>query len=511
MNIKRFFANNSRDALALVRKALGPDAVILANRSVNGGNEIMALGSEDMDALATSSAMMVDDVYIPSSPKSSPELKHEQDNREQLRRELQPERAKPAPRAYVEPEEDDLPSLSFSQEQQESLLSYVNKSTQSPARAPQPAARKAAPNNHAVSSPFAYEDEMESTMLHRPQYEPERTPSVKAHAAKPDHAKAEIDSLMSEMRTMRGAIESQLSELVWESTQRRDPSTSAVLRNLLASGFAPGLARRLVERMPSNQTVEEAQKWVEGVLVKNMAAIENESEILDKGGIFAIIGPTGVGKTTTIAKLAARYVMKHGTSKLALITTDAYRIGGYEQLRIYGKILGVMVHSVKDESDLKLVLNELKGKHTILIDTVGVNQRDSMVAAQLEMLSGNNINRLLCINATCTAETLTDVVNTYQGKGLAGCIMTKLDEASTIGSTLDVVIREKLKLYYVTNGQRVPEDIHLANKKMLIHHAFKLNKRLDGHFKFRDEELPLVMAHAEKISNAKFDEELSFD
>jgi flagellar biosynthesis protein FlhF len=190
-------------------------------------------------------------------------------------------------------------------------------------------------------------------------------------------------------------------------------------------------------------------------------------------------------------------VMRHGPEKLALITTDAYRIGGHEQLRIYGKILGVMVHSVKDDADLRIALKELKNKHTVLIDTVGVSQRDQMVSAQVAMLqdAGTDVKRLLCLNATATNETLNEVVRAYSGSGLAGAIMTKLDEAASIGNVLDVVIRQKLNLFYVSSGQRVPEDLHLAGNAGLIERAFEL-KRDDAPTQYSDAELPLLMASA---------------
>jgi flagellar biosynthesis protein FlhF len=213
-----------------------------------------------------------------------------------------------------------------------------------------------------------------------------------------------------------------------------------------------------------------------------------------------------------MAKLAARYVMKHGTQDLGLITTDAYRVGGYEQLRIYGKILGVMVHAVKDEADLKIALNELKNKHTILIDTVGVSQRDQMVAEQISMLSSSNtpIKRLLCLNATSTGETLADVIQAYKGKGLDGCIITKLDEAATIGNALDIAIRERIKLYYTTNGQRVPEDIQLANKQQLIEHALELSAARNWPYQILDEELPFVLGSSVHTANSSQFRELNY-
>lgn len=314
----------------------------------------------------------------------------------------------------------------------------------------------------------------------------------------------EMASMMSEIRSMRGMLENKMSEISWIGMQQKSPHKADILREMLATGLSASLSRQLVERLPeSAMNAASGLEWVKSVLVRNLSTINNESEILERGGVYALVGPTGVGKTTTTAKLAARCVMRHGPSKLALITTDAYRIGAYEQLRIYGKILGVMVHSVKDEADLKIALRELKDKHTVLIDTVGVSQRDKMVTEQVAMLSGSGVDvkRLLCLNATSTGETLSEVVRAYKGNGLSGCILTKLDEAATIGGVLDIAIRQKLNIYYVASGQRVPEDLHVANKQYLVERAFKL-KRETSAYKFENEELPLLMS-ASTINDAK--------
>jgi flagellar biosynthesis protein FlhF len=316
----------------------------------------------------------------------------------------------------------------------------------------------------------------------------EAVASAKATAA------AEMTCMMSELRAMRGMMETQLSELAFANNQQREPHKTAVLRELLAAGFSASLARYLTDKLPATRDAAEAIQWTRTVLARNINAINNEDALLEQGGVFALVGPTGVGKTTTTAKLAARCVMRHGPEKLALITTDAYRIGAHEQLRIYGKILGVMVHSVKDEADLRIALNELKNKHTVLIDTVGVSQRDQMVAEQVAMLQGvgTNVQRILCMNATSTQETLSEVVRAYQGSGLAGAIITKLDEAASIGSALDVVIRHKLRLFYASNGQRVPEDLHLADPVALVGRAFGGQAAP----KYGDAELPLLVAGA---------------
>jgi flagellar biosynthesis protein FlhF len=416
MNVKKFSASTSREALRMVRDALGPDAVILSNRSANGVVEILALAGEDMSAL------------------SQPVVEQ--------------------------------PVLS------ESTLAAL------------------APKHHVESEQAAGLAQA---------LEVARGVTVEKEAAS-----NEFTEVMHEIRSMRGMLESQLAELSWSSQQKREPVKSAVLREMLAAGFSASLARYLTEKLPAGGTAEEGVNWVKSILGRNLNVIDNENEILEKGGVYALVGPTGVGKTTTTAKLAARCVMRHGSAKLALITTDGYRIGGYEQLRIYGKILGVMVHSVKDDADLRIALDELKGKHTVLIDTVGMSQRDQMVAEQIAMLSaaGSQVKRLLCLNATSTGETLSEVVRSYQGNGLAGCIMTKLDEAATVGNVLDVVIRQKLNLYYVANGQRVPEDLHVANQQYLVDRAFKL-KRETGPFQYQDAELPLVMANTARAMNDK--------
>lgn len=420
MNIQRFFALSSREAMNKVRMSLGEDAIILSNKQVNGGFEILAFREDELQTAENHSGK------------------------------------KPGKPIVEEPDEP------------ETLLSMIAKKKRIISTEPEPARQ----------DPF-----------NAINYAQERREDAVSSGA--------LSDMLKEIRDMRSVIETQLTEIAWGNIQQRDPIKSGVLGKLLAAGFSADLSRQMTKNLPAASTEAEASRWVQSVLGKNILSLQSESEMLDKGGVFALVGPTGVGKTTTTAKLAARFVMKHGTNKLGLITTDAYRVGGHEQLRIYGKILGVMVHAVKDEVDLQIALHELKNKHTILIDTVGVSQRDRMVQEQIAMLSNADtpIKKLLCLNATNTGETLTDVINAYKGRGLDGCIVTKLDEAVTIGSVLDVIIREKLKLHYVANGQRVPEDIHLANKEQLIQHAFKLGAQKNRSFQFADEELPFLMAN----------------
>ena len=443
MNVKKFTAATSREALRKVRDALGPDAVILSNRPVDGIVEILALANDDVASLSSPAPGTEMDQPRPS-------LQHVDDE-------------PPAPQSYANRR---APASAQSQDPASDV--YANR------RAPAPAAAAPAP---------AFDMAAMTSMMS----------AAIAHAK--DNAAAEMSGVMNEIRAMRGQMETQLAELSWGATAQREPQKAAVLREMLGAGFSASLARYLIEKMPATKDAADSLRWIKTVLSRNLTTMANEDEVLDKGGVFALVGPTGVGKTTTTAKLAARCVMRHGPEKLALITTDAYRIGGHEQLRIYGKILGVMVHSVKDEADLRIALKELRNKHTVLIDTVGVSQRDQMVTEQVSMLqgAGSDVKRLLCLNATATQETLSEVVRAYQGSGLAGCIMTKLDEAATIGSVLDVIIRQKLQLQYIANGQRVPEDLHLADPAYLSDRAFKL-KRDVVNTQYLDNELPLLMS-----------------
>jgi flagellar biosynthesis protein FlhF len=167
--------------------------------------------------------------------------------------------------------------------------------------------------------------------------------------------------------------------------------------------------------------------------------------------------------------------VRHGAEKVALLTTDGYRIGAHEQLRIYGRILGVTVQAMRDSADLRQTLAEFRHKHMVLIDTVGMSQRDRQVAEQTAMLlNAGEVRRLLLLSATVRGDTLDDVVRAYSGPDLAGCVVTKVDEAVSLSPVLDVLVRQQLELFYIANGQRVPEDLHLPNRPYLLHRALRV-------------------------------------
>ena len=319
--------------------------------------------------------------------------------------------------------------------------------------------------------------------------------SAKTEPAPPPAERKEqwFEAMMTEIKSLRGVLEDQLGGVIWGDLQRREPVRARLLRDLLHSGFSPALARLLVDKLPAGSSHELAEKWLLAALGRNLNCAR-EDDIVSRGGVYALMGPTGVGKTTTTAKLAARCVVRHGAERLALLTTDSYRVGAHEQLRIYGKILGVAVHAIRDAEDLQLALAELKNKHLVLIDTVGMSQRDQMVAEQVAMLSGGPVHRLLLINAASSSANLDDVVQSYLGAGLHGAILTKVDEAVTLGAPLDVMIRRKLTLHYVANGQRVPEDLHPVQRDLLLERAIRASTA--GALKLSDAEIPALLGSA---------------
>ena len=253
-----------------------------------------------------------------------------------------------------------------------------------------------------------------------------------------------------------------------------------LLRTLLGAGFSARLSKAMLEKLPTGQSYAQGMAFARSELMRARAgASRTRMRCSPQGGVYALMGPTGVGKTTTTAKLAARCVMRFGADKLALVTTDSYRIGAYEQLRIYGQILNVPVYAVKDAADLHLVLQDLRDKHMVLIDTVGMSQRDRAVSEQIAMLCSSHrpVKRLLLLNATSHGDTLNEVVHAYRhggaGNELAGCIFTKVDEATHPGALIDTVIRHRLPVHYISSGQKVPENLMPAERAQLVDSVFQ--------------------------------------
>lgn len=486
MNVKRYFAKTARDALRELKAELGADAIVLSNRAMDGGVEILALPAEAVGALRSNAP---NPRATPTAPASVPVARS--DDSDDYRVSLSAHRVAQAGNASMAPAE----------------------------RMPKPAA--------AVLRPFVPPRVETADYLMRRNDYPEsinisadtrRTaapPAVMPEATEMPAAAVRgfgtaMDDerirtlqdtnrkLMEELSGIRGMIERQLAGFAWGEVRRTAPARAEIVGELLEAGFSSALSRSLADTVSKEASLEDARTSVRNALGRDLRAMSSDADLIDRGGVFALVGPTGVGKTTTTAKIAARFVVRHGADKLALITTDGYRIGAHEQLRIYGRILGVPVFPVRDGAELRQTLSELRNKHMVLIDTVGMSQRDRMVAQQAAMLAGaGSVRRLLLLNATCRGDTLDDVIRAYKGPDLAGCVFTKVDEAASLAPAIGAAIAHELDVFYVTNGQRVPEDLHLPNRSYLLHRALKGDGE-DSPWHLRADEAALMMAAAER-------------
>ena len=460
MNVRKFFGATTRDALRQVRDALGADALILSNRRVEGGVEIMAVTDGEVQALT------YDNRATLQQPQSQPAPRQPAIQPETIAAILHKRQAvNPGPAQTLRvPEFQTLKSPSLGHT---GAAAYLENADVEP--------------SHEVPEAFS------RTRAPVPEVRPEPAPAmphlgpaVEAIAQTESPAVVRTDPLVIEMaqelKLMRSLLEGQLSGFAWGELARKDPLKAELMRTLLGCGFSPQLSRKLLDALPANLDVERGLRWLKAALTHNLRVVEPGADFITRGGVHALVGPTGVGKTTTVAKLAARAVLKYGADKVALITTDSYRIGAHEQLKIYGRILNVPVHAVKDEAELELTLADLTRSHLVLIDTVGMSQRDRRIAEQIEFLcgSGNRIKRHLILPATAQSVTLDDIVRAYRGGGMDGVILSKIDESMSIAPAVDCLIRHGLDLHYVTNGQKVPEDLHLANGLYLIDRAFKV-------------------------------------
>lgn len=475
MNVRKFIAASARDALRKVKETLGNDAIILSNRGIPGGVEIMAVAARDM-------AMIVPTQVADSTPVERRPVVADLDD--DYRVSLSSARAQvaqgvqhraPSTPAAARPAMQPLPSRS---------TGSVN------AGIP----RTGSLRNLEVSRP-------QPAATTPPQQRPVEAPRAQAPLGAPARPAAEVVPMevMDEIRSLRKIVEQHLAGFAWGEAARSQPVKTDVLRQMLDAGFSPQFSRDLLADLPTEMDGMQAMAWVKGAADRSLFTIGNEGDIVDRGGVYALVGPTGVGKTTTTAKLAARCVLRHGPSKVALVTTDGYRIGAHEQLRIYGRILGVSVYLVKDGAELRETLKELQHKHMVLVDTMGMSQKDKLVPELTDMLAGCDVQRLLLLSSTSRGDTLDDVVRAYEGDNLAGCILTKIDEAASLATPLDVIMRHGLKLHYVSNGQRVPEDLHLPNRGYLLHRAFKDVPESSPH-KYDGVEPGLLMANAGMVA-----------
>ena len=426
MKIKRYTAVSMREALAKVRAEQGPDAVILSSRRGDDGIEVIAAIDYDEALFVDANRLRAPASAIaPAAPVISPV-------------------PAPAPVPATVLVTRTVPATP---------RAPAATPTRAPADTP-PRARTAAPAATAVA------------------------PSRKAlpMAARTDSS---IGSVQRELRELRQLMETGLAGMTWNDKRLREPFKARVVEELSAMDIAPDMAMKLAALTPRRTSVENPAHMPLALLLKYLPVVEDLSSV--SGGIMAVVGPTGAGKTTTIAKLAARWCMRHGSQDLALVSTDGYRIGAREQLMTYARILGAPMHAANSGTDLARVLERLKTKKLILIDTAGMGPRDVRLGEQLAalQLGASRARVLLALPAQGEGHALDEIVEAFAPLTPVACILTKVDEAASLGAVMSAALRHRLKIAYVCDGQRVPEDLYAAHQKRawLVRTAFKLKER----------------------------------
>jgi flagellar biosynthesis protein FlhF len=441
VKIKRFFAKDMRTALAEVKETLGPDAVIMSNKKVTGGVEIVAA---------------VDYQSQVPGPKDAPvrrQLNDESVNISSAGRQM----TRPAPTQAQEQNEHYADTLAALLARQQKL---------NPAS---PAGFKgAAPGAAAGSAPRTLAEQGQWGAAPEPAKPKARTVAP-GRASQPAQREPEMEGMRKEMASIRKLLEHQISGLMWQEVERREPMRALLIKELKKIGFDDAFADQLAGLIPEDMSIHQAMAQLAEVLTAQLKI--SEDDILRQGGAVALLGPTGVGKTTTIAKLAARFAMKYGAEQVALITTDNYRIGAHEQLQTYGRIMGCPVRQVRDAEELANALYQFRHRRLVLIDTAGVGQRDIRLTEQLDTLVKNakvRIRSYLVMSATSQRRVMQEAVDHFRRIPLSGCILTKLDESLNLGEVINVCIQNALPISYITDGQRVPEDIQVANAAQLV-------------------------------------------
>jgi flagellar biosynthesis protein FlhF len=554
MNVKRFAARTSREALALVRQAFGVDAVVLSTKPCAEGIEVLAMAPDSVAGLERLTATPEEAAprRAPMSQRAVAQAAPAAPQNAALagaQRELAARMAVPQNEVEADADQLAMSTLSFQDyvrdrmlkrrhaelhnapmddtpaprvESTRSALAQAGAARTAVARAtarqqqltaidngsdanddyfdspapqrraaPQPRIEPTLPPHRAerpAPAPFA-----SAPMLHDEYVEePAAPPSASVtHLADVVSRNNHMD-MVNELRSMKGLIEERFGALAFMEKLQRQPRQALLAQKLLDVGFSPALIRKMVDALPAEAADENA--WAANVLERNLLTNEAELSMEDQGGVYALIGSTGVGKTTTTAKIAAGFAARHGAANLGLITLDAYRVGAHEQLRAYGRILGVPVHTAHDRASLEDLLDLLSAKKMVLIDTAGMAQRDGRTRELLEMLAHRSIKKVLVVDASSQGETIDDVIINWKASACAGVILSKIDEAVKLAPALDALIRHKLKNIGVANGQRVPEDWHHLSANALVHRALKGGG--SAAYRMDPQDVHLVFAHA---------------
>jgi flagellar biosynthesis protein FlhF len=474
LKIKRFFAKDMRMALLQVKEELGADAVIMSNKKVAGGVEIVAAidgepasntppATKQYRVQASQNDNRIASLAAASARQSKRELEEDRVSLQQSSDANGRSMTQRFASMLKQYSNNQMSGAESRQENEDSLTALLNRRNNS-------GSSRQKANESSLAKLMGEESTLprQRTRLDPTRYEQKTSEDI---ILTPN----ELESMREEMNSIRRLLEHQVSGLMWQEVERREPLRAMLIKRLERMGLSLDLADQLACYIPEDTPPPKAWKALLGLVSDQIPVVKKD--ILKRGGVVALLGPTGVGKTTTVAKLAARAAMEYGSDNVALITTDTYRIGAHEQLSIYGRIMGCPVRVAKDSKELADVISQLRNRRLILVDTAGMGQRDVRLSEQLDTLmqeSGDVIHSYLVLPATAQRKVLQETIEHFRRIPLSGCIMTKLDECLSLGEFVSVVVQNALPVAYIANGQRVPEDIVIAQPKYMVAKANEL-------------------------------------
>jgi len=479
---KRFVAT-ATEALSMVKQAIGSDAILLSNREVEEGIEIIAMAQDQFKDIAPRTASK------PALPQSS--------NKQAFGMRLAtPGFEEGIPVSQVA---DRAPKPEGLRQRADTAIRTANHKLVIADVATSPIRNTDGSPVYSADMVAGHFKNDSATNAARSSGVHGKVDGELSQRKGVSHQELGIiaDRIMGQVHEVRELLQTHLAGNAWSQLKGVSPARAELLKRLLSAGFSPALSTSLIEEVGQVNEGASLLSQLREPLAKRMKTLDPIG-LFDQGGVFAFIGPTGVGKTTTVAKIAARCVMRFGRKSVSLLSTDTYRIGALEQLRVFGKILGLPVTSLRDADDLSSILNELEKFHVVLIDTAGMGQRDVKMVEQLRVLSDGykQAQRLLVLSATTSLQTMHDVIHAHsQGRenAIKGAVITKIDEAMSLAPAVDCLIRHQLPILFIGNGQQVPEDLHLADPSYLAHRS--LQPRLySADFEPGDDMVPAMIA-----------------
>lgn len=308
--------------------------------------------------------------------------------------------------------------------------------------------------------------------------EPQPTPAQRPRPAAARPAPAAIEwaqdptlcAMREELRALRGLLQDEVARIAKAEREQSNPVFAATVRRLAGLGFDEELARQVTRA--ARPDGDPARAWRETLVALADAVPIPAADPLERGGIIALVGATGVGKTTTAAKLAARCAIRYGKSSVALISTDDYRVGAQRQLASFGMLLGVPVRQARSAAELAAHISDFGERRVVIIDTAGMSQRDAgLIGATRDLIGIADVRSYLVMSANLQREVMDEVAAAFHEHGPAGCILTKVDEAARLGPAISAVVRHRLPIAFLSEGQRVPEDLKIARTQELVARA----------------------------------------